>query len=157
MPFNIYRKENKKKKKTRNCNLYAYIRMKDTKTKFFVLGRRIEHRCKLVLCFSLSFTGMAMGYIGDFKQGYSFSGIIVSLFQTVFSEEACFLWLYKQDELRFTIISEYYWWKYRRFSTRPNVSCFASQATASFFFQPVRTWRPVFSKRPYTLSVSPSF
>ena len=68
------------------CHVCAYVRMKDTKTEFCVLGRRRKYMCKLVLCFSYSFASMAIGFIGHFKQGYTSSSIIVSWLQTVFQK-----------------------------------------------------------------------
>ena len=103
--------------------MHAHICINDTKTEFFVLGQHREYRCKLVLCFPFSFASMAMGYIGYFKQGYSSSGIIVSLFQMVFQKKfVSFVW-YKRDKLRFTIVLEYYWSKCR-FPTHLNVCVF---------------------------------
>ena len=114
----------------------TYVRVNDTKQSSLSLDNVVNIDVSLYwTSFSLSFAGMAMGYIDLFKQGYSSSRIIVSLFQTV-SQKTFFssVW-YKQDKLRFTIVMEYYWWKCRWFSTCPNVSVLLlrQQPLLSFF------------------------
>ena len=114
------------------------------------------HNCKLVLNFDFfflfSFAGIAMGNLGHYKQGYSSSEIIVSLFQTIFKKKfVSFVW-HKQNKLHFTMVLEYYWRKCRWFSTCPSYSL----GDCLIFFQPVRTWRLVFKKWCYT-PLSPAY
>ena len=110
--------------------MHIYIRVDDIKTKFFVHSRRRE------LFFFLSFAGMTMGYIDHFKQGifFSSSGITVSLFQTVFFQKHfdSSVW-YKQYELCFTMVSEYFKQKCRSLA-RPNVSVLLLRRLSVFSF-----------------------